>query len=167
MTKQVFDLIHKMQGDVHTVALAKGWWDQPRSVPECMCMIHSEISECYDSIIADDGGACVELADVLIRVMDMCEFHNEKLYIYYSEAHYERVDWVNPEQMICDLHSVLSGALEKWRGGDTLGLFCGLGVFARMLEHVSRSLDIDICAGVQMKHVINMNRPHRHGGKRC
>lgn len=66
-------------------AMQKGWYDSPRSFLESSALFHSEISEavesyrdgeCLDHIYyTDDGkpiGVPIELADLLIRVLDTC-----------------------------------------------------------------------------------------------
>lgn len=76
--------------DVHATAKAHGWWDSTptheqrlATLPEKIALIHSEASEaleCYrDGDIAprrtESGkpeGLPSELADVVIRVMDLC-----------------------------------------------------------------------------------------------
>ena len=72
----------------HTTAISKGWWDDPnRNIPELLALIHSEVSEALEAF-RDQGqdslseiwrdknnkpeGFIVELADVLIRIADLC-----------------------------------------------------------------------------------------------
>lgn len=90
-----------IQKEVHHVAKAKGWYDKERSIGESIALIHSELSEaleCYrnnesqpvwqttdkqeiiitpisDSWRADvkPEGILTELADSVIRIMDLCE----------------------------------------------------------------------------------------------
>lgn len=78
--------INATQIAVHKTATEKGWWEKPRPVPECLCLIHSEISEALEeyrkgyAAVTYNGegnkpeGMPVELADAVIRIMDLCEY---------------------------------------------------------------------------------------------
>lgn len=68
--------------DVHLTALQKGWWDSERNNGELLALIHSEVSEALEALrqgnpnddkIPEFSGAEAELADVIIRIMDMAE----------------------------------------------------------------------------------------------
>jgi NTP pyrophosphatase (non-canonical NTP hydrolase) len=99
---------------VHRNAVEHGWWEQERPFPEIVALIHSELSEAFEAWRAGhpvddcwhepDGkpeGVPIELADVVIRVLDFC---------------------------------------------------AGAG--------------IDLEAAITAKHLYNVSRPYRHGGKR-
>lgn len=71
-----------MQGEVHAVAKSKGRWDGERSNVEGFALIHSKVSEAWeacqrgnpkDNRIPAFSEAEAELADVVIRVMDLAE----------------------------------------------------------------------------------------------
>lgn len=63
----------------HKLAKAAGWWDKERPVAECLCLIHSEISEALegyrtdamDSHLPHLDSITVELADAVIRICDL------------------------------------------------------------------------------------------------
>jgi NTP pyrophosphatase (non-canonical NTP hydrolase) len=64
---------------IHAIAKRKGWWDLPCNVPEKLCLIHSEVSEAleaYRNNIPFDqkGNLGEELADVIIRIFDLCTY---------------------------------------------------------------------------------------------
>lgn len=69
--------IKEWQAAVHENAVNHGWWDEDRKTPELLCLIHSEVSEALEAYRkGDDDNLGEELADVAIRLMDMCEAFN-------------------------------------------------------------------------------------------
>lgn len=80
-------MISKLQKQIHETAKAKGWWESERNIGEMLCLIHSEISEALedwrsgdplDGVYLEDGvkpcGFPTELADAVIRILDMAEY---------------------------------------------------------------------------------------------
>lgn len=64
--------------EINELAIDKGWYDKERSIPEMLCLIHSEISEAleaYRKNIPEGDKGCLseELADAVIRIFDMAE----------------------------------------------------------------------------------------------
>ena len=77
-----FQTFEALQKDVHQNARDKGWWDTDRNDGELLALMHSELSEALEALRAgnppDDkvpafSGVTVELADVVIRIMDYAE----------------------------------------------------------------------------------------------
>ena len=81
--------ISEWQKEVYAVAKEKGWHDigKDKSFAECVVLVHAELSEAieeyrkpnlekgflYYSPKGKPEGISIELADVAIRVFDMCE----------------------------------------------------------------------------------------------
>jgi len=69
---------------IHQTAVEKGWWETSRQAPECIALMHSELSEALEAYrdgnpisekIAPFSQIEEELADVIIRILDYAE-HN-------------------------------------------------------------------------------------------
>ena len=72
----------RIQRGVHQNARAHGWWEEPREDGTLIALIMSEAAEALEALrkgnVPDEhcpefSGAEVELADVIIRIMDMAE----------------------------------------------------------------------------------------------
>lgn len=78
--------ISKMQKEIHENAKKHGWWEEERNFGELIALCHSELSEAleehraghpvtetYFPVGVKPEGVPSELADCVIRIMDMCE----------------------------------------------------------------------------------------------
>jgi NTP pyrophosphatase (non-canonical NTP hydrolase) len=70
---------------VHETAKGKGWWDNERNLGEMIALMHSELSESLeaarhgnppDDKIPQFSGLETELADCIIRIMDLAAAQN-------------------------------------------------------------------------------------------
>lgn len=78
--------LNDMSIEIHSLAREKGWWPENQNIPEKICMIHTELSEAVDEYRKGKGvrvyygesgkpeGMPVELADAMIRIMDLAGY---------------------------------------------------------------------------------------------
>ncbi len=76
--------IPELQKAIHENARAHGWWEVPSRPAELLCLVHAEVSEALECIregqmVTTFGvggkpeGYPTELADIVIRVLDIAE----------------------------------------------------------------------------------------------
>ena len=61
--------------NAHKIAVEKGFWERKRELPELLMLVVSELGECLEADRNGDfEGVKEELADVFIRLGDMCGY---------------------------------------------------------------------------------------------
>ena len=80
--EQFINHFASMSGSIHDNAAVHGWWEEPREDGTLIALIMSEAAEALEALRKGNkpdehcpqfSGAEVELADVVIRIMDMAE----------------------------------------------------------------------------------------------
>lgn len=85
--EKVYDAFAALKAAIHGLAVEKGWHEHERAVPEYIALCHSELSEALEAYrelpegaditaitFGENGkpeGVGVELADAIIRIIDM------------------------------------------------------------------------------------------------
>lgn len=65
--------ITELVQEAYEIAKSKGWHDEPRETGTALALIHSEVSEALEADRKGDvGNFREELADICIRVFDLC-----------------------------------------------------------------------------------------------
>lgn len=171
--------IRELQREIHEISAAKGWHPEPTldgsgfMIPDRVIaklgLIHTELGEAeieaahgrFDlwcgSVQSKPEGYVVELADALIRALDLCE------------ALGVTVDPIREAAIMGDdrlsIRLIVDAAIEAVRVGD-LGrvrdTLSALWVDCHWLAH-ERGLDLD--AAIRTKVDFNRTRPFRHGEK--
>lgn len=91
--------ISELVKQAHETAIRKGWYEEPRTFGEMIALCHSELSEALedyrngnepDHIWLDEingklRGIPIELADVMIRIFDMCGHYDIDLELAIAE----------------------------------------------------------------------------------
>ena len=175
--------LSELQKEAHAIAVAHGWWDEERTFGELIALVHSELSEALEAYrqygdmlprlrrfhqidgwstgLADEhGGQPVgvpsELADVVIRIVDMAEYYEGTLTAEGGTPEQASVgDW------IALAHYWLSQAYGEVPRYRATNLNNCLVVVYRMIEHYG----IDLDAAIEAKMEYNRTRSYRHGGK--
>jgi len=79
--------------EIHQNAIDHGWWEEPREAPELLCLLHSEVSEALEAYrMSDSDGFKEELADVAIRLFDMCCYYGIDLEKEIADKHKKNID---------------------------------------------------------------------------
>lgn len=130
--------INQLAKEVHENAVAHGWWEKPPTLPEALCLIHSELSEALEEYREGNPlvyGTCA-LAAEDCRFSGVCD----KVGQPGAEGGVEGP--CKPEGIAVELADVIL---------RTLDLMAALGV--------------DVDGVVMAKHRYNLGREYMHGGK--
>lgn len=184
------DNLNELEGELHQVALSKGWYDTERTFPELIALIHSELSEAleeyrndkpmvyyygkFGDIELDDNGTkpegiAIELVDTAIRILDACAYMGYELdsEITPSRIPDTRLSFKEFPEFLTELHYKLSIAYRYQSYGKHDNTVHRQ--FSEILASISHWLGyhrLDMVELIKLKSEYNRKREHRHGGKR-
>ena len=188
-----------LMDEAHTLAVRKGWWDRERSFYECMGLVISELGEAVEAFrtpgcsakILAYSHAAEELADVVIRMADMCKHfdinipgaHRMDVIEYLFDACTMR----NPDDNFVrciDVLMELGESAGKYNPvervafiaqalGDAVATYPYLvdveealaGALMQICE-LAHDEGVDLGEAILAKHAYNASRPFRHGARR-
>ncbi len=178
--------------EVHANAIAHGWWEEERPFDEIIALIHSELSEaleeyrnkkpnlyysCTSSKRMETGypcgecqyctgskpeGVAVELADVVIRILDYCG--REGIDIEAVETPYV-INKYTFTEMLVRCHNTLSLAFAMNENAGSLPKAYFLRECIAFIKYWFSDNGINFDGTLLLKHEYNKGRPYKHGGK--
>ena len=158
-----------LQKEVHEWAIAKGWLDpeaEPRPIAGLLMLVLTEVAESVEAHRNGDP-ACErpgmehlshmaeELADVVIRLVQMADEHGEKL----ADNRRPALDYPHVCPLL-DHWYIVRAAVDYERG------FIDFDSLLESVEYVAKQNGIDLAGAVRLKMAFNWTRPHKHG-KAC
>jgi len=191
MSTNTISAVDQLQERVQITAVSKGWVALERSVCEDWILIHDEITEVYEEVLAGHPlneiyyrggkpeGVPIEIADIGIRILS-------HVYSANKQSMQELLDLLPAVETQVDTdiwktllrwHTYVSKTLEYWRDGneyDQIRLVDGKAegclIYLAMLwvdiAQWCESVGIDMMGALHQKADYNDTRPYRHGGKR-
>jgi NTP pyrophosphatase (non-canonical NTP hydrolase) len=197
--------ISELVEQAHANAKEKGFWDKPRETGTMIALIHSEVSEALEA--EDCAGFCEELADICIRIFDLCGAKGINLEFEVSMLDYwthgdiegelvadsletleksfrrmpqeinkfaksdsgKSMDAIGhflkaqDERHACNVHKVLSKALEQDRKGDKHGFEVALTMAFLFTLQWAAQKGYSIERAIAEKMARNRERPRMHG----
>ena len=188
--------LNLLRDKVHENAVKHGFWDGERSIAECLALIHSEVSEALEAdrenrhagdLDAEDGMLIEELgwklwfesyikdtfedelADVVIRCLDLCGKHGTDLdgLMKYEEAKKkDGYTWFKGDNdtpsRLCAIHWLISNTYETtvMQRHNLHSDMCD--IIGAVLE-LAKIEHIDIEKHIELKMKYNESREYKHG----
>lgn len=191
--------IAQLAKEIHANAVSKGFYESEVNIPERFALIHSELSEALEAARADkfctldafrkcgmyinfdaaDFAAYVkgtfedELADVVIRILDLCEglglsdiLDHAYTNVLNHAFRYE-YPWCNGSnigEFVVNLHALVSDACRESfdLGKNNYDCFA----LALVIKTIGFRIDGDVLVThIALKMKYNATRPYKHGKK--
>jgi hypothetical protein len=175
-SEQLQTELNIIRDDVYRCALEHGWWETERSFGELLALIHSEITEAIQhvnngrrvhEVYTYEGkteGVVVDLADVVIRALDIAGYYKFDLSLY---DEIEEATGTDIHKDLLDLHSSVSNVLELARihGQETNIVERSLAGLVKHTIKIADEWHLDLYNAVKNKAAYNWTRPYKHGKK--
>lgn len=174
---------YELADTIVSINKANGWdvttpecWHNPRKLKSKLALVHTEVSEAAESVRHDDKeNFARELADIEVRILDMCggmvlveEMQTDEAFLEYHPLAYAVEGWSCKEAVMAALdgvHCLLSKASLSIDEDDGDGFVGGMASALRLTRLLAKAYGIDLPATVQAVLDRNRQRGIRHGGK--
>lgn len=159
-----------VQAEVREVNELNGWFDTERPFSADIALLHSEVSELFEGLEANDSAnVAEEFADILIRLLDTAErrgwdLERESPFTWPGPAMGTLFLGQPPARVAARLHHRISEVYEAYRndqGTDEAAAY----VLLRLLRRLAGQHNVDLEHAVAQKLERNRQRGYRHGGK--
>lgn len=184
--------INELVEKAHANAVDKGFWDKPRETGTLIALIHSEVTEALDADNCQEF--CDELADICIRIADLCggqkinletvlenigqeaeadgfKLDTSSLYAleksFREHADIPEISKLNEinYKNACRVHQALSYALESDRLEEDETFAWNIGIAFLATLNWAAEMGYSIEENILAKMEKNKHRPRLHGKK--
>lgn len=180
--------LNELAKEAHQIAVEHGWWDPEPTFGELIALMHSELSEALEEYRAGRGmvwhkveeikarypgerdvklvshkpeGIAVELADCIIRILDLFGHEGEEIKPVPILRDCTRFKY---GEIIGECHWMLSKAYENGRHPAVSAVYLNRCVSYILAWAAENNVNIESIIREKMDY--NRTRPYRHGGKR-
>lgn len=173
--------LNELAKEVHENAVAHGWWETERDFGELIALIHSEVSEVLEeyrnghelteTYYSENGkpeGIPSEMADIIIRVLDICGKYDlaidEDVFEIATKTVKNNLRLLDEKiksfgDLIAQIHQGITGLYENGLYSESATDIIGCILVIAFYK------GIDIEKAILEKHEFNKTRPYKHGGK--
>lgn len=171
--------INELCMEAYKTACSKGWYDPPKEFGTSIGLIHTEVKEAYDAENLEDYAE--ELADILIRIFDLCGYNQLPLESSFKNITYEitledvysQLFYLNEEEskeyLLFKLHNMISTVLKiyskKDDGTKSIKLSNALVDICLYVLQISKTYNLAVIESMHNKMQKNKERPYKHGDK--
>jgi len=113
---------------------------------------------------AKPEGIVIELADVVIRILDYCGHDGIAPIRVFQDRSQEKKETSLPE-LVTECHSLISTAYRNTARRPNVAICFGECI--RLIDRWCKANGFSLYDAITMKHTYNLTRPYRHGGKAC
>ncbi len=156
-------------------SVAHGWWETERPYAEISVLIRTELSEAVEEFrhgkplfyYGENGkpeGSATECCDAVIRILDYCGRYNLDIHAAINDEDVqEAAGGYDPHfpTFIEDLNDILTDARRRREKARTLKLAAVIVLIWRWCADNG----VDFEQTLDVKHIYNVGREYRHGGR--